>query len=204
MSTCELTLNTAWMGVEGVCVCRFGDPEGPLKILRLLRAFRPLRMVNRIDGMKLVIMSLVSAAPALSNVCILLASVFLIFGILGLSLFMGKFHSCNDAEDEFIGGSDKIHCFGHFEGDFWGPRVWSNPTLDGFGRCSFDNIWDSFMALFEVASGDSWETVSLIVSLIDSQSHTHTHSLSLVLVAVMKSKELKTKTSHAHSLILSH
>ena len=39
------------------------------------------------------------------------------------------------------------------------PQVWSNPSLDGFGRCSFDNIIDSFMALFEVSSGDSWETV---------------------------------------------
>ena len=103
-------------------------------------------MVNRIDGMKLVIMSLVSAAPALSNVCILLFSVFLIFGILGLSLFMGeqsavtgcilmqlvpsgKFHSCNDAEDEFIGGSNKSGCFGHFEGDFWGPRVPAASTV---------------------------------------------------------------------------
>ena len=101
----------------------FGDPEGPLKILRLLRAFRPLRMVNRVDGMKLVIMSLVSAVPALSNVCILMFAVFLIFAILGLSLFMGKFQSCNDVEDEFLGGSNKIDCYGHNVGDFWSPKV---------------------------------------------------------------------------------
>ena len=54
----------------------FAEPEGPLKILRLLRAFRPLRMVNRVDGMKLVIMSLVDAGPALGNVCVLLFSVY--------------------------------------------------------------------------------------------------------------------------------
>ena len=102
----------------------FGDPEGPLKILRLLRAFRPLRMVNRIDGMKLVIMSLVSAAPALSRVCILLFSVFLISGILGLSLFMGKFQSCNDAESSFIGGSHIQQCYGlNADADFWNPKV---------------------------------------------------------------------------------
>ena len=95
----------------------FGDPEGPLKILRLLRAFRPLRMVNRIDGMKLVIMSLVEAGPALGNVCVLLFSVFLIFGILGLSLFMGKFHFCTDGE------SNKQHCYGVADEDFWMPQV---------------------------------------------------------------------------------
>ena len=55
------------------------------------RAFRPLRMVNRIDGMKLVIYSLMAAAPALANVLLfLIFAVFLIFGILGLSLFLGK------------------------------------------------------------------------------------------------------------------
>lgn len=46
----------------------FVPPEGPLKVLRLARAFRPLRMVNCIDGMKLVIMSLVAAGLALANV----------------------------------------------------------------------------------------------------------------------------------------
>ena len=102
----------------------FVPPEGPLKVLRLARAFRPLRMVNRIDGMKLVIMSLVAAGPALANVmAFLIFAVFLIFGILGLNLFMGKFQSCNDVMDEFIGGSDKFDCYGHNTDDFWHPKV---------------------------------------------------------------------------------
>ena len=102
----------------------FGDPDGPLKVLRLLRAFRPLRMVNRIAGMKLVIMSLVSAAPGLGNVCILLFAVFLIFAILGLSLFMGKFHSCSDE------ASARAYCYGHVEGDFWVPAVLPMPPYE--------------------------------------------------------------------------
>ena len=110
-----------------------------LKILKLVRAFRPLRMVNRIAGecpppithpyahrrgtlsgilsnpclslsrrrhhsiprlagMKLVLGALVAACPALANVCILLVAVFLIFAILGLSLFAGKFFSCNNED----------------------------------------------------------------------------------------------------------
>ena len=152
----------------------FGDPEGPLKILRLLRAFRPLRMVNRIDGMKLVIMSLVDAAEPLANVCVLLFAVFLIFGILGLSLFSGKFQACNDAADEFIGGSNKDNCYGHATEDdghdFWAPKRWANPALDGFGICSFDNIWYAFMALFEVASGDSWETVMYLMADVPTEA----------------------------------
>ena len=96
----------------------FAEPDGPFKILRLLRAFRPLRMVNRIDGMKLVVMSLYSAMPALGNVCILLFAVFLIFAILGLSLFLGKFQRCTDPL------SNKNGCYGVLDGeDFWMPMV---------------------------------------------------------------------------------
>ena len=96
----------------------FGDPDGPLKVLRLLRAFRPLRMVNKMEGMKLIILSLVAAVPALSNVCVLLFAVWLVFAILALSLFLGKFHSCNDEL------SNRAHCFGHnTEGDFWSAKV---------------------------------------------------------------------------------
>ena len=153
----------------------FADPDGPLfsilRLLRLFRAFRPLRMINRVDGMKLVVMSLAHSVPALSNVCVLLFAVFLIFGILGLSLFMGKFHFCNDALDSFTGGSNEEHCRGHIvDGDFWIPKVWSNPTLGGFGSCSFDNIWLANMALFEVASGDSWETVMYAMADVPSEA----------------------------------
>jgi len=135
---------------------KFGNPDGPLKVLRLLRAFRPLRMVNRIAGMKLVLEALIGACPALANVCILLLCVFVIFAILGLSLFMGKFHFCNQ---EDVTGEDT--CVGHFESDdgFAVPSVWANPALDGYGTNSFDNVGAALLVLFEIATGDSWETV---------------------------------------------
>ena len=137
-------------------ILKTGDPDGPLKILRLLRAFRPLRMVNRIAGMKLVLGALVAACPALANVCILLMAVFLIFAILGLSLFMGRFFACN--KEDATGKGDCTGSFDAGEG-FIVPAVWANPALDGFGSTSFDNIGASFLILFEVATGDSWETV---------------------------------------------
>lgn len=131
-----------------------------LKILRLLRAFRPLRMVNRIAGMKLVLMALAGALPALGNVCFLLVAVFLIFAILGLSLFSGKFYYCTDGE------SNRDNCHGTSESDdgYAVPNVWMNPTLDGWGTNSFDNIFSSFLVLFEVATGDSWESVLYLMT----------------------------------------
>jgi len=145
---------------------KVGDPDGPLKALRLVRAFRPLRMVNRVAGMKLVIGAIVSACPALANVCALLVAVFLIFAILGLSLFKGKFFSCNDGD---VMG--KSTCTGHFAGDFAIPRVWANPSLGGFSSQNFDNIYMSFLVLFEVATGDSWESVLYLIADIPAKDY---------------------------------
>ena len=102
----------------------FFSPDGPFKVLRLLRAFRPLRMINRVAGLKLVITALIDALPAFGNVVVLLISIFLVFAILGMSLFMGKFYSCNDAVSEYEGGSDKHTCYGHNTlNDYWTPKV---------------------------------------------------------------------------------
>lgn len=140
---------------------KVGDPDGPLKALRLVRAFRPLRMVNRVKGMKLVLGALIAACPALANVCALLVAVFMIFAILGLSLFSGKFYYCTDGE------SDRDLCWGEFDaGGYPAPSVWKNPNLGGWSQCSFDNIVSSFLVLFEVATGDSWENI--LYCIIDS------------------------------------
>ena len=107
----------------------FLNPDGPFKIFRILRAFRPLRMINRLQGMKLVLGALMDALPALMNVLILLAAVFVIFGILGLSLFMGKFASCNDRLTEWNKGSHKETCYGHNTlnaDNYWTPKVQSD------------------------------------------------------------------------------
>ena len=144
----------------------FTKPDGPLKLLRLCRAFRPLRMVNRIAGMKLVLTSLVSAAPALGNVCVLLSAVYLIFAILGVSLFKGKFYSCNqcfgDYCDSFV---DQDQCFGTSDGGngYLVPNTWNNPAIfiqpATYGSFSFDDVASGYMLLFEISSGDSWETM---------------------------------------------
>ena len=37
--------------------------------------------------------------------------------------------------------------------------MFKNPNLNGYGSNSFDNIFKAFTVLFEVASGDDWESV---------------------------------------------
>jgi len=143
-----------------------GDPNGPLKILRLVRAFRPLRMINKIAGMKLIVTALATAGPSLVNVMALLVAVFAIFAILGLSLFMGKLQKCNDYD---VAG--KATCVGMMtseQGNYMVPRIWSNPRVGLTAQQSFDNVFSSLMILFTIASGDSWEDVLYLLSDVAS------------------------------------
>jgi hypothetical protein len=62
-----------------------------------MRILRPLRMVSRLQGMKIVVDVLVSSLPLIANAMAFGLFLFTIFGILGVQLFAGKFHLCNDA-----------------------------------------------------------------------------------------------------------
>lgn len=58
-----------------------------LRGFRALRALRPLRMVSKNEGLKLVVNSLLRAIPALFNVILINLLFLLVFGILGVQLF---------------------------------------------------------------------------------------------------------------------
>lgn len=79
------------------------------KPIRSLRVLRPLRLLSRNDGMKLVIDSLCEAMPAVSNVFGVLLALQAVFAILGMQLFMGTFAACTDPAV-----SDPEHCYGVF------------------------------------------------------------------------------------------
>ena len=64
-----------------------------LKTMRTLRALRPLRAMAKMEGMKVVVNALVGALPDIFNVLVVCLIFWLIFAIIGINLFKGKFHS---------------------------------------------------------------------------------------------------------------
>ena len=57
--------------------------------LRTFRVLRPLRAVNNIPGLKLIVKSIVAAMSLLTDTIIVLIFFFLIFAIGGVNLFTG-------------------------------------------------------------------------------------------------------------------
>ena len=67
------------------------DSNGGLSLssLRAFRVLRPLRAVNNIPGLKLIVKSIVAALSLLADAVIVLLFFFLIFAIGGVNLFSG-------------------------------------------------------------------------------------------------------------------
>lgn len=63
-----------------------------VKGFRILRAIKPLRALTRSAGMLLVFRSLTLSLAAMANVSIVCLLFFVIFAILGVQLFSGRFY----------------------------------------------------------------------------------------------------------------
>ena len=78
--------------IIGSTITIFGGNAGPI---RLLRCLRPLRIVARNEGMRVIITAVVSSLAVNIGVLALAGMGILMFSILGVALFGGKFYSCN-------------------------------------------------------------------------------------------------------------
>jgi hypothetical protein len=70
--------------------------------LRALRALRPLKMISRNPGMKLIVTALLSSLPSMTNVTIVCCLFLLIFAIMGVDLFKGQFDYCTDLDQDIL------------------------------------------------------------------------------------------------------
>ena len=125
-----------------------GDAFQFVKSFRVLRALRPLRVIQRVPELKMVVNSLFKAIPIIANVIVLLAMFWLIFGILGVQLFKGKFYSCTDGDVSL-----QHECFGSYfdeESEQLALREWVAPEW------GFDNIIEAVITLFEVSTLERW------------------------------------------------
>ena len=59
---------------------------GMLRLLRLFKALKPLRVIHRTPGLKLVVSSLLISLKPIGNIVLICFLFFLIFGILGVQV----------------------------------------------------------------------------------------------------------------------
>ncbi|CAF1590287.1 unnamed protein product [Rotaria sp. Silwood1] len=113
------------------------DIVGIVTVFRLLRALRPLRVINRAPGLKIVGPILFSSFKPIGNVFIILSIFFIIFGILGV-----QFYYCE--------GSLAHNVTTRHQCEAMSNHRWRNQ------KYNFDNLGQALLTLLALASKDDW------------------------------------------------
>ncbi|XP_070587772.1 sodium channel protein type 2 subunit alpha-like isoform X12 [Erythrolamprus reginae] len=136
---------------------------GAIKSLRTLRALRPLRALSRFEGMRVVVNALIGAIPSIMNVLLVCLIFWLIFSIMGVNLFAGKFYHCvNTTTGEMFNISDvnnKTECEELIHNNQ--QARWKNVKVN------FDNVGAGYLALLQVATFKGW--MDIMYAAVDSR-----------------------------------
>ncbi|XP_077686760.1 sodium channel protein type 2 subunit alpha-like isoform X7 [Eretmochelys imbricata] len=136
---------------------------GAIKSLRTLRALRPLRALSRFEGMRVVVNALIGAIPSIMNVLLVCLIFWLIFSIMGVNLFAGKFYHCvNTTTGEMFDISDVdnyTQCEDLIKKNE--SARWKNVKVN------FDNVGAGYLALLQVATFKGW--MDIMYAAVDSR-----------------------------------
>uniref|UniRef100_A0A3Q4HGT6 Sodium channel protein n=1 Tax=Neolamprologus brichardi TaxID=32507 RepID=A0A3Q4HGT6_NEOBR len=131
-----------------------------IKSLRTLRALRPLRALSRFEGMRVVVNALIGAIPSIMNVLLVCLIFWLIFSIMGVNLFAGKFGKCVNRTG-FIHSvslvNNKSDCLTMNDTQFYWTKV----------KVNFDNVGLGYLSLLQVATFKGW--MEIMYAAVDSR-----------------------------------
>uniref|UniRef100_A0A8D0C2E9 Voltage-dependent N-type calcium channel subunit alpha n=1 Tax=Salvator merianae TaxID=96440 RepID=A0A8D0C2E9_SALMN len=128
-----------------------------LRTLRAVRVLRPLKLVSGIPSLQVVLKSIMKAMVPLLQIGLLLFFAIVMFAIIGLEFYMGKFHkACFSNETGkiyFPCGEEKParHC----EEGTCRP-YWEGPN---FGITNFDNILFAVLTVFQCITMEGWTDI---------------------------------------------
>ncbi|XP_046400026.1 sodium channel protein para-like [Ischnura elegans] len=114
--------------------------------IAMLCALRPLMIISRCEPMRVVVDTLMRSTPSILKLLVVCSIFWLIFAIMGVQLFAGKFFKCVDENGTVLSyqyTSDRNECLTK-------NYAWENSAMN------FDHIGNAFLCLFQVASFKGW------------------------------------------------
>uniref|UniRef100_A0A452THY8 Voltage-dependent P/Q-type calcium channel subunit alpha-1A n=1 Tax=Ursus maritimus TaxID=29073 RepID=A0A452THY8_URSMA len=132
--------------------------EFDLRTLRAVRVLRPLKLVSGIPSLQVVLKSIMKAMIPLLQIGLLLFFAILIFAIIGLEFYMGKFHTTCFEE-----GTGSVEIGDRYMGIQEPARTCPNgtkcqPYWEGpnNGITQFDNILFAVLTVFQCITMEGW------------------------------------------------
>uniref|UniRef100_A0A8C2KIH4 Voltage-dependent N-type calcium channel subunit alpha-1B n=1 Tax=Cyprinus carpio TaxID=7962 RepID=A0A8C2KIH4_CYPCA len=132
-----------------------------LRTLRAVRVLRPLKLVSGIPSLQVVLKSIMKAMVPLLQIGLLLFFAIVMFAIIGVEFYMGKFHfTCFKVDTGILTGFSDYPC-----GKDLPARICPNGTVCGnwtgpnFGITNFDNILFAILTVFQCITMEGWTDV---------------------------------------------
>ena len=137
--------------------------------LLILRALRPLRVINLIPKTRQVIQELFGGFKEILKVAAFQLLLMFIFASYGVQVFSNKLKRCNDEDitteenckDYFytkLRGTRELRNLAGQKNEMYVPRKWHNPK-----SFDFDNILHALLALFEALSLEGWLDIRNVI-----------------------------------------
>ncbi|CAF4890678.1 unnamed protein product, partial [Rotaria sp. Silwood1] len=150
------------VGFLSVILVQYNVQGFDVKSLRAFRVIRPLKLVNGVPSLQIVLNSILRAMLPLLHIALLVLFVIIIYSIIGLELFCGKMHmTC------YINGTNKIPRTGEMrpcgekgrkcpEGQECKDLGWEGPW---YGIINFDNFGLAMLTVFQCITMEGWTSI---------------------------------------------
>ncbi|XP_077010173.1 sodium channel protein type 7 subunit alpha [Tamandua tetradactyla] len=149
-----------FMVVIVFCLSLIGKSQD-LKPLISIKFLRALRVLSQFEKMKVVVRALMKTTLPAVNVFLVCLLIWLIFSIMGVHLFAGKFYECIDpTSGERFPISEVINKTQCESLVFNESMPWENAKMN------FDNVGNGFLSLLQVATFNGW--ITIMISAVDS------------------------------------
>ncbi|GAB1286387.1 Sodium channel protein [Apodemus speciosus] len=150
-----------FMVVIVFCLSLIGKTREDLNPLMSIKFLRALRVLSQFERMKVVVRALIKTTLPTVSVFLVCLMIWLLFSVIGVHLFAGKFYECIDPTrgERFsvFEVMNKSQCENLV---FNESMPWENAKLN------FDNVGNGFLSLFQVATFNGW--ISIMNSAVDS------------------------------------
>ena len=150
----------------------FSSKEFGLKVVRTFRVLRPLRAINRVPSLKILVQQIINTMPILSELIMIGVMLFAIFGVAGVQLWKGVLRNrCFSNDNTTLLDSNATNYYKRAGADFICTLGDGLTTCEDIpdseqnsqftlckvsemnpfrGAISFDNIGYAFITIFQV------------------------------------------------------
>ncbi|CAH6788552.1 Scn7a [Phodopus roborovskii] len=150
-----------FMVVIVFCLSLIGKTREDLNPLTSIKFLRALRVLSQFERMKVVLIALIKTTLPTLSVFLVCLMTWLLFSIMGVHLFAGKFYECIDPTS-----GERFHVFEVMNKSQCENLIFNESMPWENAKLNFDNVGNGFLSLFQVATFNGW--LSIMNSAIDS------------------------------------